>query len=177
MESRDASKRKELVENVEELRDLIKSRSNIVSIAGESEDSDLANYTRCVTDCKNSIVHFSRLWKWHESSKEAFVESGSLDTILNLLELQQEKYSWEERSSASKEIEYAIVALLTKLSTCEAARDRVAHKGGVQMIMKSLGLLQTVFNFGLREGHNLMNLAALCLLRSAYYRLTDYYLF
>ena len=167
MESRDADKRKELVENAAKLRDLIKSRSNIITVAEESESSDFTDYKRCVTDCRNSIVHFSRLWKWHESSKEAFVESGSLNAILNLLELQQENYSWEERSSASKEIEYAIIALLTKLSSCEEARDRVAHKGGIQMIMKSLGLLQTEFNFGMREGHDLMNLAALCLLRSA----------
>ena len=160
----DVDKRRELTARASKLGDLMKGRQTDLATTGESSGEE---YTGHVTDCKNSIEHFSRRWRWHNSSKEAFVEDGSLDIILDLLDLLQSSHSWSERSPGSKEIEYAIIALLTKLSSCELARERVAQRGGVSMIMNSLGLLQSGFSFGLREGAGpLTESAAVCLLRS-----------
>lgn len=137
---------KELAKVATGLRKLIEAQPSVVKAGRDGGAARPGNHILAFTVCRQHIKHVS--WNWtvvRDFSKHARSEEEGVDAILNLLEHLQASTSWKERNLLAQDVECAIINLLTLLSCCNVIRERVVRKGGLELIVCSLGLLQDEF--------------------------------
>lgn len=154
-------KRRLLVLSASQLKDLITA-----SLPDVAETATVWTSSQTYSNCKQWVDHFSTLWKWSDASKQALVEEGGVDAIMEVFDLLQQHYYSVDHVPTMLEFEHmenSILILLTKLSSSENACSRFLERGGLEQIMKLLGVQQQ--GFGVVHGPpSLTDSAMQCLL-------------